>query len=335
MATIDDLEAALRADLDRATVEVYGDQLQADGDLRGELIAIDLRIADAGSTRELLARRAELVRAWLGSTLPNGRVRFGFVDVDATSADPVSQLRIGFEGAAAPFIRTVAIVGPPKLVSDALAMVAARPRPSLVNLVVRQWAERETPAVHDAGVRALLTGVPHLRTLELDGRNVFTTLPHPNLRTLRVSGYDAIASAIESGFALPQLVDLDFAFHCHLAANHEAPPVDQLARLLHPTLVPALVHLDLSRNEPGYLDPANLGGDLNISAFLRDLAILPQLETLELPAITTKIDAANLNMALAKMAALRELTITRSPAGAELVSKLAHPAATITLAEPA
>ncbi|MEO8704805.1 MAG: hypothetical protein ABI867_32435 [Kofleriaceae bacterium] len=330
MATIDDLEAALRADLDRATVEVYGDQLQADGDIRGELIAIDLRIADAGATPPLLARRDELVREWLGSTLPHGRVRFGFVDLDATGADLAAQLRVAFEGSAAAYVRTVAIVGPPKQITGAIAMIAAQPRPRLVNLVVRQWAELETPAIQGREAGALVRATPHLRTLVLDGRNLFAELPHPGVRELRVSGYDAIASAITDGLTLAGLVELDFAFHCHLAARKPSPP-EQLGHLLRPELVPALVHLDLSRNEPGYLDPDTLGGTVNIPAFLRDLAIRPQLESLYLPSISTDADVKKINAALVDMPKLRELTVTRSPAGAELVRKLAHPTATIDL----
>jgi len=44
----------------------YGDELQAVGDPRGELIAIDLENAVSGPTPERTRRRIELLHAWLG-----------------------------------------------------------------------------------------------------------------------------------------------------------------------------------------------------------------------------------------------------------------------------
>ena len=51
---VEDLERALQSSWDRDHLAVYGDALQARGDPRGELIAIDL----AGEMRDVLRKRA-------------------------------------------------------------------------------------------------------------------------------------------------------------------------------------------------------------------------------------------------------------------------------------
>lgn len=49
---VNELEAALQTDWNPATLAAYGDALQAAGDLRGELIAIDLHADGHGMTPE-------------------------------------------------------------------------------------------------------------------------------------------------------------------------------------------------------------------------------------------------------------------------------------------
>src|SRR5258708_20502667 len=71
------LEAALAAGFERLadaewrdTLAIYADHLLAEGDPRGELIALDLQIDTHATTTELVARRASLLAAFLGHLRP-------------------------------------------------------------------------------------------------------------------------------------------------------------------------------------------------------------------------------------------------------------------------
>lgn len=82
----EELEAAVRVAWDREAIAVYADHLQAIGDLRGELVAIDLRIDEGNVDAAITARREQLIAEWFGAELPPGIVHYGFVDVRATCA---------------------------------------------------------------------------------------------------------------------------------------------------------------------------------------------------------------------------------------------------------
>ena len=317
-----ELEFAVMARWDREAIAVYGDHLMSIGDPRGELVAMDLRIEQEGASPAVVARRNELIAAWFGDRLPPGIVRYGFVDVDATSATPDSQLALALGGPGAAYVRSVAIAGAAGLVARSIQMLAEAPRPWLTKLVVRQWDESALPTIEDA---ALAAALPHLAELEVEGRRVFAELAPPRLRTLRISGFDAIALG-RSGAPLA-VESLDFAFHCHFAREHEAPKAGALRSLLPAARFPALRDLDLSRNEPGRLAPYTLGGDLDVFSFLDNLAVRRQLEELRLPPLISSNDLAKLAHALEDMPALRELVVY----GVE--KRLAHPTATIRFAK--
>ncbi|MCB9673989.1 MAG: WGR domain-containing protein [Alphaproteobacteria bacterium] len=72
-----ELEAAILADrLDRKAWAVYADWLQAEGDARGDLVAVQLALLDKPDDAQLKKREAELLeknaRAWLGEFRPEG-----------------------------------------------------------------------------------------------------------------------------------------------------------------------------------------------------------------------------------------------------------------------
>jgi hypothetical protein len=317
--TIADLEAAVRASWDRDAIAVYADHLQAIGDPRGELVAIDLRIDDGDTRDEVLARRNELIAEWFGADLPPGIVRYGFVDVDATGAGPDSQLAIALRGPGASYVRSVAIVGPPDQLVRAHDLLVAEPRPWLTKLVIRQWDEAKTATITNDRI---VDATPALHTLAVDGRRVFGDLVHRNVHALRVSGFDAIGGLVGDGARWAGLATLDFAFHCHLAREHADPPEPTLRTLLPAARLPALRALDLSRNEPGHLDPHTLGGAVDLLAFLDGLAIAPQLETLHVP-LRREPDRAR--HVIARMVALREL-VTYGPTNVAVT----HPRATVS-----
>lgn len=310
MTTIEDLEAQLREGLDRGVdrdiVTVYGDQLQAVDDPRGELIAIDLEIEHSGATPLLARRRGELIDNWLGTQRPNGVIRYGFLELDATSAEPVEQVRLAFGSKAARFTRSVTAVGPPKMLRETVAAIAEAPRPFLSRVTLRMWSEKDTPAIPSTSNFSLAT--PALKCLEIDARKLFGRFDHPSIQRLRLSGFDAILTLRDAG--MPALVELDLALHCHLATSRDAPPDDLFDRIGDG--MPKLTALDLSRNEPGYLDPHTLGGDTPLFALLHRLGCRDRLERLTLPTPRDPAHVASVRVALRSMPALREVTFTRA-----------------------
>ncbi len=329
MATLDDLETQLREGLDRGIdrdiVAVYSDQLQALDDPRGELIAIDLEIEQSGPKPALAQRRAELIDAWVGQPSPNGQIRFGFIDLDATSADPVAQVRLAFNGRAARFVRSVTAVGPPKLLRETVAAIAEAARPFLIRVTLRQWSEKDTPTLDVPAAAAFARATPHLQVLEIDARHLFTDLEHPSLRRLRISGFDAIGSLASGQLALPALVELDLALQCHLASTKTAP-ADDWFELLGSRLS-NLTALDLSRNAPGFLDPHNLGGEVDVFAQLAKIGCRARLHSLTVPPVVGPESTGNMRAALRSMPALRDLAIVRTKASdhARLTKSFARP----------
>ncbi len=308
MTTLEDLEAQLREGLDRGVdrdiVTVYGDQLQAVDNPRGELIAIDLEIEHSGATPLLSRRRAELIESWLGTQRPNGAIRYGFLELDATSADPVEQVRLAFGSKAARFTRSITAVGPPKLLRETISAIAEAPRPFLSRVTLRMWSEKDNPAM--AATTSFALATPQLKSLELDARRLFGRFGHPSIQRLRLSGFDAILMPTE----LPALVELDLALHCHLATTRTAPVDDVFDRIGDGA--PNLTALDLSRNEPGYHDPHTLGGDTPLFQLLHRLGCRERLEKLALPTPRDPAAIASVRSALRGMPELRELTFARA-----------------------
>jgi len=321
LASLDELEASLRAKWDRDTLAVYADCLCERGELRGELIMIDLRIEEAGPLPELVERRTELLAAWLRS-LPPGKVQHGFLDIDATGADPVGQVRAALASGGAPYIRTIAIVGSTNVLRDAVAIVADDERPSLARVVLRQWNEGQAWTMNTAAFERLVAATPSLHTLEIDGYRVFEAAVHPALRRLRISGWSAIESLWGDGPAWPALEELDFAFACHLGERYLPPPPNR--DLLSLARFAAVRSLDLSRNEPGELDPINLGGSTSPFAFLRRLEICRQLREVRVPSLLTDANLSDLRSALHRLSALEHLAIRGERHALE------HPTARIT-----
>ena len=313
MSSLEALEAALRIELDRETLLVYADELLAAGDPRGELIAIDL----AEASEERAARRAELIGDWLGPSPPHGTIRYGFIDVDATSAQPWEQLAVALDGPAARYVRGVTAVGDRAAVELAIGQIASAERPWLARVTLRQWAwvqlseqqrqhlpERARRAVSgDSLAAAFARATPALHTLEVDGRHVLDPLAHARVHRVRVSGHDALAS-LHDGTPWP-IEALDFAFVAHLDV---APKPHDLGALLPAASFPALRHLDLSRNEPGQHDPDHLGGKSSAFELLLASRLRAQLVSLRVPT-PRDADLDRLRSALAGMPALRTLDV--------------------------
>lgn len=322
-----DLEAAVRAAWDREAIAVYADHLQAIGDPRGELVAIDLRLDEVGANAELIERRAELIEQWFGERVLPGIVRYGFVDADATGAGPESQLAIVLHGPGSQFVRSVALAGTSEENRAALDQLAAQARPWLTKLVIRQWSELDGLTLGNEETKKLFTRLPALATLELEGRRILGNASHPNVRALRVTGYDALASLADPTKTWPQLASIDFAFHCQFASQHSDPPSDVISRMF--ASLPALVELDLSRNERGHREPRALGGAIKMSDFAMKFAKHPRLAVVHLPSLRSEAAVKRIERLLASLPALREVTVWgpshRMPASHATVREIVDP----------
>jgi uncharacterized protein (TIGR02996 family) len=185
VATHAELEARILADPDDAEAYlVYGDWLQARGDPRGELIAVQHRLANETSADELRARERELV----GELMPLDKGsdieldwRLGFVHtlrIRRAHSGGLGDLRKLFEHRCLRFLRALEIIGgvrPP--VFDALrsarfetvGRVAILPDPEGAPGAPLMWLRR----------------LPALRELRLEGHDLpLDHLDHPEVRVL-------------------------------------------------------------------------------------------------------------------------------------------------------
>nr|MBA2544175.1 hypothetical protein [Deltaproteobacteria bacterium] len=253
MGTRDGLEAALLASWDRETLAVYADHLQAQGDPRGELIALDLELATRSSP-ELVARRTSLMTGWLGRLVPSNphtpwigdSFRFGFVDnlVLEGEEDATGRLEQVLASPLAPYLKRVTLRGDTAHISAMLRGLSCTTHAWLSQLAVRAWGQ---PVVEQAIVDGLIAVTPALSTLDVHGHDVFSTFAHPSLRRLRITGHGALPGMFDEHAPMVGVEALDLALD--EPADQERwtdPPLQPIARLC----LPALRKLDLSRNEP-------------------------------------------------------------------------------------
>ncbi|MCA9673059.1 MAG: hypothetical protein KC503_46020 [Myxococcales bacterium] len=245
---------------------MFGDQLADAGDPRGELIAIEQRLAarddDDGAdiddeTRALWKRRHALVEAnqarWLGDevaaalALPGrelGRVltwRYGYLErlslwfsyetdkesFEQARARMTRQVGALLDCDAARFLRSFACsVSEQGHIDDLVQVIARTPR-AVTALELSCWArEVDQPAVGTARCDALAHALPALRQLKLHGARMLQTLRHAALETLQLDRADALDGLLEDNNDI---------------ARDDAPEL------------PALSHLDLAlRNSPYY-----------------------------------------------------------------------------------
>ncbi len=289
----DQLEQAIRASFSRDDLAVYADLLLAEGDPRGELIALDL---DPQPKPAWHARRRAALAAWLGDKLLGPalrRVRLGFLE---TGDDPDGLALLASPAGA--FATSFATRGEARVVRTALAKLAAAPRPWLVKLAIQVRGE---DGIGAALVDELIAGAPALRELELSGRSVVAGFAHPGVRTLRVSG----ATALAWGQAPPGVEALDLAF---LPVDCDGELGVQTASILANANLPALVRLDLSRNELGARAPHLLGGTLEALDVLLAAPLRAQLTHLVLPSLDSTL---KLRRALESMPALVHVRVAR------------------------
>ena len=182
VALRDELELALLAAWNTADLAVYADHLQALGDPRGELIALDLAPRRDRSWRD---RRRAVLEEWLGPRLAAsaGRlVQHGVLHELRDGHGPADLL----DGPLGAVVRGFSVPGPrdrrsPAAVVDALERLAAHPRPWLTRLAIDHAGDaRCEPALRDR----LIAATPNLVELYTLGQRLFDSFRHPSLRRL-------------------------------------------------------------------------------------------------------------------------------------------------------
>lgn len=304
----DDLEAALHARPDDTTLLVYADLLQAEGDPRGELIALDLR-SSAMSMQSVENRRGQLLRSWLGDEIEvrwdaaaqlwyagelgvaHATFDCGFVDVVVDDEIDDAMLAHLLHGPAGDYLRRVSMSGPTELLEVLLAHLVSKRRPWLQQLAVSRPYASST-LVSPALASKLVAATPHLEVLDLLGRDLFDRFTHPTLRELAITGCRSID--LLDGPALPALHTIDFAFD----ATELTP-----RQWFKPERVPALRRLCFPRAEPGGAQLFETLGTINVA---------DQLTHLVLPSIRSVRDHALVQAAIDRMPMLREISIART-----------------------
>ena len=344
------LEAALHKTFDHATLAVYADHLQAQGDVRGELIAIDLEVAQRGTTAALVARRSELLHAWLGSltafdSARGGGIadsfRFGFFeDLELASNDPPMHDRLAalLAHPAGHYLRGLTLRGSARDLERALETLADAPNPWLRTLALANWGSG--PRVDDAIAYRVIPALPALVRLAVLGDAVLGELPHPSVRELAITGADAFDGIYRIGPPLPEVTALDLAFDTrppHGTWYDEEDDIDEpvvdVHHLISDVRLPALRTLDLSRNEPLRPDqPSYRVQGKSLWSYIGCLELRRRLTHLRLPALRDDEDTAELLDVLSSMPALVEVELGRGHA--YQLPPLYHPTARFTIASP-
>jgi uncharacterized protein (TIGR02996 family) len=327
VSTREHLEAALRARPDDSTLLVYADLLQAQGDPRGELIALDLRPPDQ-STNGIERRRGQLLAAWLGDDVDvqfdtgaqlwhTGELEAtyatfdcGFIDLFVDDRADDAMLAQLLHGPASSYLRRVSLSGPTELLTVMLSHLVTKPRPWLQHLAISRPHVSSMLVGPELGEKLALA-TPNLEVLDLLGPNLLDRFAHPNVRELGITGCASID--LVDGAPLSALHAIDFAFD----GDRPTP-----RGLFASSRVPALRRLCFAREEPGRRAFESLGS----------LGVAAQLAQLEIPSIRSPRDHALVQAAIERMPMLRELAIARAYATfGERVEDFRHPWARVKL----
>ncbi len=315
---IEQLEATLADDFSLENLQVYGDALQAIGDPRGHLIAIDLHIAQHGANRDLEYRRRQRLRDWLELSHavdptkgPWRSVRFAFGFVEDLRAPLALQV---LQSPAGRFVRAMSLSHGMPHVASVLDELGTAPRPWLDRLSILSRNKAAPPTsvwgsqaavLEQAWIPSVIAATPRLRLLELAGNRLVRAFPHPHVSRLRVDGVDVLQAILEPGPAMPAVRELELTF----AGAVDAPV---LMERPWPSLVPvesfpAVTRLDLSENwKRGTTDTQ--ASDFDV---LSEVGIRDQLEELRLWGINSEDEWARFRRI--SLPRLRKLELEHEP----------------------
>jgi len=323
----DDLEEALHDAFDHEHLAEYAEELQRQGDARGELIATDLCIDQEGEREDLVERRRTLLQSLLGPVAavhPLVRCRYGFVDLMFPFRD---EMRIGalaaFDavllGPLGPYLRDVTFSGDGVRLRNLMALLAQRPRPFLTRLALEGPHALHYMDLPREVVEEAVKMLPRLTTLEATGRRAVPPVEFPTVKQVVSHCYDAVTALTKSNGGPPCFPNVA---HVNIRLFWTLQTL-QLEALLPPAQLPSLRELDMSR----CAEPIGDDAAYDIFRLLRGIAIAPQLERLRVPAVDRVEQAVNLQAAINRMPGLVELGIAGPyPLRAE---PLRHPTATV------
>ena len=313
METRETLEAALAAQWDRDTLAVYADHLQAEGDPRGELIALDLQIEAHGNNVELSKRRTSLLYAWLGALVPVDNVhaswagdslKFGFVDdfvFDSREANALARLEQLLASPAGPYVRGLTMRGDAPALEEALTAVARLEHAWLVRFAIGAIYEPATIAAKVAS--DAFRAMPRLETLELRTHPVFAPFSHPSIKRLVIKSRDVYA-ALGEGASFEDVVELDVVVAQAMGYDeYDGEYVEEQpeAAALPKVSFPSLRRLDLASN-----------GITNIDAayeLLRTIDARAHVTHVKIPQLRNDADRDDLLAAIRDMPALETIEV--------------------------
>jgi hypothetical protein len=304
----EELESALAASWDRDTLAVYADHLQAEGDPRGELIALDLEIDARGSTVELSKRRTSLLYAWLGSLVPVDNVHAPWIGDSLKCGFVENLVPANLERALAspigPYVRGVTLRDSIDELERKLAVLARHEHRWLVRMTIGDTGSHRAPVDPDIARRAF-AAMPRLHTLELVHGPALALLSHPTIERLVVHGRSCF-DALGDGATFARVTDLVITHVAEPAAYddaygdenyvEEAPPPAQAA--WPKVAFPALRRLELADTD---LDAAY--------KLVRSLDARAHVTTLRIPRLRNAADRDELIAIARDMPALAVVEI--------------------------
>jgi len=232
--TREELEGAILSDPgDSEAYRVYGDWLEGQGDPRGELISLALKIDEGGGSdgalmqlRDAHLRRNKGLQPQLGMWNAHYRWRWGFIEEVELDDPSVADLELVLDHPACLPLRRLQIVAGGDAM-PALLDAIEQTRPTIEELVI----DADRPG---RGLRArpdLWARLPRLRALVLEGDGLLDVVDHPTLAELRLTGAPLCAER----WNLPSLGHLSWR---HLGQLSHLDPACH-------SVLPALSHVTL------------------------------------------------------------------------------------------
>ena len=202
-----DIEAELRANFSRDNLAIYSDLLLGEGDARGELIALDIRIAERGPSDELVARRNEILCDLLGEQAAKQFIRynkqpfqfgFGGVRFGSVGGAYLDAERALIESPLGGYLRDARIVGGEKHLKTGIGVLVRRRHPWLQSLHVHyetMASRKNTAIISSRQTWQLIEATPDLEIVMVTrstnpaatARPVFASFAHPNVRVLELA----------------------------------------------------------------------------------------------------------------------------------------------------
>jgi len=200
------LEAALLADFSRDNLAVYADLLLNEGDVRGELITLDLRIAVYGPSNAAVARRNEVLSELLGAPAAEQFIRynkqpfqfgFGGARLGSVGGANLDAERALIDSPLGGYLRDVRLAGGEKHLKTGIGTLVRRTHPWLQSLHVHYEttaSRKSTPIISSSQTWELIEATPALETVKVTrstnpaaaARPVFASFDHPTVRELEL-----------------------------------------------------------------------------------------------------------------------------------------------------